>query len=89
MITGLGTLARQFDELGKAAKALDGDITTINFDPRDSVSMRAAVREMERAVDRKVSLWRSNPMVANMAEQTKASMRQAIQKRARQALSGE
>jgi hypothetical protein len=84
MISGLDALSRQFDELGKAAKALDGDIATVNFDPGDPASIRAAVREMERAIDSKVSRWRTNPLVADLARQTKTSMRDAIQRRARQ-----
>lgn len=86
MITGINALTRQLDEFGKAAKALDGDIATVNFDPNEASSVRAAIREMERAVDSKVSRWRTNPLVVNLASQTKASMRDAIRKRAHQAL---
>lgn len=85
MISGFNALARQFDELGKAAKALDGDLATVTFDPSDPASVRAAVRDMERAVDQKVSRWRNNPLVAGMARQTKSAMRQDISKHARKA----
>lgn len=84
-ITGLDKLTRQLDEAGKAAKALDGDLATINFDPNDPASVRSAVREMERAVDQKVSRWRGNPLVDDMATKTKAAMRDGINKRARAA----
>lgn len=85
MISGFDALARQFDELGRAAKALDGDLATITFNPSDPASVRAAVRDMERAVDQKVSRWRNNPLVVGMAKKTKSAMRQDINKRARKA----
>lgn len=84
-ITGLDKLTRQLDEASKAAGALDGDLATVNFDPNDPVSVQTAVRAMERAVDQKVSRWRGNPLVDDMANKTKAAMRDSINKRAREA----
>ena len=76
---------KHLDELAKAVKALDGGITQVNFDPSDPSSVRAAVTEMERAIDRKVSRWRSNPYVADIVKELKSSFRKGIQQKARQA----
>ena len=84
-IQGLDKLTRQLDEAGKAAEALDGDLTTVNFDPSNAASVSEAVRQMERAVDQKVSRWRGNPLVEELAKTTKAAMRKQINIKAREA----
>lgn len=78
-------MLKHLDELAKAVKALDGGITQVNFDPSDPASIRAAVTQMERAVDRKVSRWRSNPYVADVVKELKDSLKKGIQQEARQA----
>lgn len=82
---GFDTLTRQLDEVGKAAQALDGDLLTLNFDAGSAASVSEAVRQMERAVDQKVSRWRGNPLVGELAETTKAAMREQININAREA----
>lgn len=84
-ITGFDTLTRQLGDAQKAMKELDGALTTVKFDPTDQSSVRAAIRDMERAVDQKVNRYRDNPLVANVAKQTKAHFREAINKQAREA----
>lgn len=80
-IQGLDKLTRQLDEAGKAAKALDGDLTTVNFDPSSAASVNEAVRQMERAIDQKVSRWRGNPLVDELVKTTKATMREQSRQR--------
>ena len=87
MIKGLDALTRQLDEAGKAAAALDGDIVSLNFEPANLQSVEGAIRDMERAVDAKVSRYRNNPLVADIVKQTKAHFRKAIQEKAREARS--
>ena len=82
---GLDKLTRQLDEAGKAAKALDGDLTTVNFDPSSAASVKEAVRQMERAIDQKVSRWRGNPLVDELVKKTKAAMQEQIKAKAREA----
>ena len=84
-IQGLDKLTRQLDEAGKAAKALDGDLTTVNFDPSSAASVNEAVRQMERAIDQKLSRWRGNPLVDELVKTTKAAMREQIKAKAREA----
>ena len=85
MTKGLDALTRQLDEAGKAAAALDGDIVSLNFDPADARSVQNAISEMERAVDAKISRYRTNPLVADMVKKTKVYFRQAIQEKVREA----
>ena len=80
-ITGLDKLARQTDELARFAKAIDGDLVTVKFDPNDTTSVQEAIRQMERAVDAKAAPFRSNSLVMNLAVQTKEKFRQAIRAR--------
>lgn len=81
-ISGLDGLTRQLDEVQKAADALDGELAGVSFDPEDPASIDAAIVEMEQAVDARVAPWAGNPMVADLADQTKATFRQAILDRA-------
>lgn len=85
MIKGLDAFTRQLDEAGKAIAALDGDLVSLNFDPADAQSVQRAINEMERAVDARVSRYRTNPLVADIVKQTKARFKEAIQQKARQA----
>lgn len=84
-VQGLDKLTRQLDEAGKAAKLLDGDLMTVNFDPSDPASVKEAIRQMERTVDQKVARYRGNSIVDDMVRKTKAAMRDGIEKRAREA----
>jgi hypothetical protein len=88
MIRGLDALTRQLDEAGKAAAALDGNIVSLDFNPADAQSVQMAIRQMERAVDAKVSRYSHNPLVVDMVKQTKAHFRQAIRDKAREATRG-
>ncbi len=63
-------------------KSLDGTIATLKFDPADPASVKAAIREMEKAVDSKLSAYRNNPLVSKIAAGSKEQFRKAIQKRA-------
>ena len=80
-ITGLDKLARQTDELARFAKAIDGNLVTVNFDPNDQASVQRAIRQMEAAVDAKATPFRSNALVMNLAAQTKEKFRHAIRSR--------
>ena len=77
-ITGLDKLAREMDELAKFSKAIDGDLTTVRFDPDNPSSVQAAIRQMEAAVDAKAAPYRSNKLVMDLAAKSKEQFRQAI-----------
>ena len=52
-ITGLDNLQRELQDAQRAFKALDGQITTVKFNPEDQASIQAAIASMEAAVDEK------------------------------------
>jgi hypothetical protein len=84
-ISGLDKLQRQLDDLSEAAKALDGEISTVNFDPHDPSSVEAAVVQMEQAIDAKIAAYRGSELVENIATQLKDRYRQEIYDRAAKA----
>lgn len=87
-ISGFDKLQKMFDDASRAFKELDGTIAEVRFDPNDQTSIDEAIRSMETAIDRKVSAYRSNPMVAQLIPQMKAKYRDGILARAESARSG-
>jgi hypothetical protein len=81
MAQGFGDLARQLEEASRAFQSLDGEIATVRIVPGDEVSVQAAVREMEAAIDRKAAPYRGNPLVDAMVTQMKAKYREHFIKR--------
>lgn len=84
-INGFGELQKQLKDASKAIEGLDGQITTIQFDPNDQAAVDAAIADMERAIDGKVSQFSGNPLVDNIAEQMKEKYREQILERAMEA----
>lgn len=81
-IKGLDELMRKMKELELATAALDGDITSVGFDPHDPQSIELAIQSMEAAVDGRVSDYSKNDMVQNLIGEVKERYRQAILDRA-------
>lgn len=77
-ITGFDKLQRDFREAQAGLRGLNGNIAKLHYDPRDQQSVNAAIREMGRAADRKAGRFRSNPMIASIAQGLKASYRAQI-----------
>jgi hypothetical protein len=77
-ITGLEKLQREFDEASRACKSLDGNITTLNFNPAHPGSVKDAIRQMELAIDNKTAPYRGNTLVSQMARELKEMYRQKI-----------
>lgn len=86
---GLNELTRKMDELQKATAALDGDITSVNFDPHDPQSIEIAVQQMEAAIDERVGDYSRNDLVQNLVTQIKEQYRQRILEKAASARAGE
>lgn len=81
-IEGLDELQEQLDGAIKALEGLDGELTTLSFNPADPSSIEAAVAQVEHAIDAKVGNYRGNEMVDNIVEQMKGAYRQQIYDRA-------
>jgi hypothetical protein len=77
-IEGLDALQREMNELADAARALDGNVCDLRFDPSSEQSVRDAITRMEAAVDAKIARWRSNPSVRAIAENSKEHFRRRI-----------
>ena len=77
-ITGLDKLSKELTNAQKALEALDGELGTIAFDPRDPSSIEAAIQEVERLIDERIGPYASNPIVGPMAEEMKEQYREAI-----------
>jgi hypothetical protein len=84
-ITGLDELQKQFADAATALQALEGEITTVNFNPNDLSSVEAAVVQLEQTIDTKSSSYRGNKIVENLAAQLKDRYRQEIYDRASKA----
>lgn len=61
---------------------LNGTIARIKYDALDLVSVAAAIREMERAVDAKGAPYHNNALVAPLIAKFKEAFCQAIRKQA-------
>lgn len=77
-ITGFDKLQKQLANAQKALANLDGDLTTVQFNPKDPASIEAAVQKVEQLIDEKVGDYSDNPFVAPLVEQSKAHFREAI-----------
>ncbi|WP_373928669.1 hypothetical protein QTN93_00475 [Sphingomonas aerolata] len=79
---GLDDLQRKMKELSKAISALDGDITSVGFDPSDPQSIELAIQKMEAAIDDRVGNYSGNEMVQGIVVDLKEKYRQEIIDRA-------
>ncbi len=83
---GLENLSKMTRELERVASALDGDLPSVNFDPKDPQSIEIAIKEMENNIDERAGSYsQSNDIVRNMIESFKEQGRQAILERAQSA----
>ena len=81
-LKGLDDFSRSMKELQKAVAALDGEITTVGFNPSDPQSIDLAIREMEAAVDERVKSYSRNDMVKEIVSEVKENYRRSILERA-------
>jgi uncharacterized protein YegL len=75
-------LARKLQEVSDAVEALDGELTTVKFDPTDQTSVEAAISQVSDAIDAKIASYRGNEMVENIATELKEKYTQQILDRA-------
>lgn len=84
-ISGLDELQRSLSDASHALQKLDGEISTVKFNPHDPSSVEAAVVQMEQAIDAKIAPYRGNAIVENVATQLKERYRQELYDRAAKA----
>jgi hypothetical protein len=81
-LKGMNELARKMKELERAFAALDGEITSVGFDPNDPQSIELAIQQMEGAIDERVGDSSRNDMVHGIVTEMKERYRLAILERA-------
>jgi hypothetical protein len=81
-ITGLDQLGRQLTDASNALSALDGEITSVRFNPGDPASVEAAIGQVEDAIDAKIAPYRGNAMVESIAAGMKEKYREQLLERA-------
>jgi len=78
VFSGLDKFQRQLEEAQKALASLDGDLTTVQFNPNDPGSIEAAIQKVEQTIDERVGQYADNPFVAPLIVQSKEHFREAI-----------
>jgi hypothetical protein len=84
-MTGFGEITRELKEAQKALADLDGELGSVSFNPNDPESIEAAIQAMEQMVDDRTGRYSRNSIIGPMAEEMKASYRQAILDKATEA----
>jgi hypothetical protein len=77
-IAGFDELQKQLAEAQRALERLDGDLTTVQFNPTDPSSIEAAIQKVEQIIDERIGHYADNPIVAPLVEQSKAYFREKI-----------
>jgi hypothetical protein len=78
-VTGMDKIQRNLSDIEKVLGSLNGPISLAKIDQNNPESIRNAISEMEAAVDSKVAPYRSNPLIAELAEKMKAAYRAKLQ----------
>jgi hypothetical protein len=84
-IEGFDELAKQFEEAQKATEALGSELGSIRFNPADAHDVQRAIKKGERLVKAKLSRYRHNPLVQQIAAGLRDACRQHILEEARKA----
>jgi hypothetical protein len=80
-IDALAGLNTDLEEAHAALFDLDRTFATLSFDPADGLSVEAAMRQIERAVDDRVQKCPSNGFALITGRQLKAKYRHKLQNR--------
>jgi hypothetical protein len=84
-ITGFEKLERELNEAQQALHGLEGELGTVQFDPRDTSSIDAAVVSVEALIDARLAAYSRNSIIGPMIAEMKDQYRGAIMASAAQA----
>lgn len=84
-ITGLDKLEKDLKDAERVLNELDGELGVINFNPKDPVSIEAAIQSLNRTIDERVREYTTNPLVSSLVEQMKEAYRESILQEAAEA----
>lgn len=85
-IKGLDKIQNMLQEAQRAAKAIDGEIAQLRFNPADPKSVEQAIAEGKAKVDEKLGRYSSNPIAKQMAEALKHKIEERVRARAEAAV---
>ena len=77
-IKGLDSLHKTLSEAQTALEAVNGELGTLTFNPKDPGSIEAAIAESERLVDERLGTYAGNTMVKPLIQQMKDVFRAAV-----------
>lgn len=81
-IKGLDKLTKKTDQLSKFVANIDGELANVSFDPKDPVSIEAAIQTAYEAIDEKAQVSSQNDWIESLVDQLKEHTREQILKRA-------
>src|ERR1700734_3613949 len=79
-ITGYEKLLRELKDAQNALSSLDGTIAKLNIRPGDPASVQEAIRQIEAEIDRRVSPYGNNELVAAVVKAAKEHYKAEILK---------
>jgi uncharacterized coiled-coil DUF342 family protein len=82
---GLNELRQTLEAISNAVQELEGQLTSVQFNPHDEASIEAAISKINAEVDARLAPYRSNAIVSNVAAEVKVKFAEGIRKRAREA----
>ena len=74
----LDAMRIQMQEAEPVLKALDHELEKINFDPRKRESVDAAIEHVILTIDKRLRVFKTNPILGPIAEQLKAQYVEGI-----------
>jgi hypothetical protein len=77
-IINLENFQRELEQAREVFSSLDGNIASLQFDPKNLASISLAISRIEIAIDQKVAPYRQNPLVCGMADELKKQYRAEI-----------
>lgn len=84
-IQGLEQLTKQFEQLEKFSKEIDGLFGEVSFNPFDAESIEHAIVNMENLIDEKVQNYSSNSVIVELVANLKETYRSQILDKAAEA----
>lgn len=75
-------IARDMKQLQEALESIDGDLTTVTFNPHDPASIDAAIQQIEATLDERLGPYTTNPFVGPLLESMKENHRAGLIERA-------
>ena len=81
-IKGFDAIKKKTDELSRFSKEIDGELASVQFDPRDPASIEAALQLINDAIDAKTKPYARNDWIQSLAEQMKEHGRNSVLEKA-------